>query len=241
MRKGFILFLIVTFLPLVVKSQQRTDELVLTGSILGVSGMADSSQGEDAFSFNIQLYLQIRNNSDQSLIVFRPDRFMGQRKVEFLKNDLTGGFGVGVEKTLPWVNPTAYLDYDPFSIYVKRVESATEPFKDGFLTIEPASYFEFRDSFTVDSGYKFDPEKLESLKKMLADRGIETTRIGLGNLSSEFPALKVEYYLTFAKRHPDAEFLKTVQKRWKKFGKLYLTNDGDFRLKSEAIVNKTTP
>ncbi len=223
----------------VIWSQEPADELVLTGTVLNVSSNVDTRSGEDVFSFQVVLYLQLRNKTDKTLIVFRPDRFMGQKKLEFLENDYSNGFKKGAAQTLPWIRPASRDDYDPFPQYVRSIDLAPEPLKDGFAIIEPGSYFEFRDVVTVDIGYLPDVTKLERMKKIYHQ--YDQKRFGLGQPRSEFPALQIEYYLSFKKHHEDEEFLRNIKKRWKAFGTLFLNGNGDFLLKSQPINNQTGP
>jgi hypothetical protein len=238
MRK-FVFLLLLLISPSHAVSGQQPDELVLTGTVVGVSCMTDTSSGQDVFSYEVQFYLQLRNNSDETLIVFRPDRFMGQKKVEFLKHsESNGGFGKETAQTLPWVNPLAHLDYNPFPDYVRGLEKADEPYENGFAIIEAGGYFEFRDTVSVDTGYKPNKKALESTRKLAAE--YYKTKFGCGQPTSEFPALRVEYLLSLKKHHADTDFLRSIQRRWQKFGNLYLNGNGDFLVRSQPIVNRTS-
>jgi hypothetical protein len=241
MRTGLLLSLILILAPLGVRTQLR-DEVTLTGSVNGVTASVDSSTGEDAFLFNIRLYLQIRNNGNETIFIFRPGGSLSQRKVEFFKSEpADANVRPEASQIVSWINASAKDGYNPFADFATRIERAKEPPDSVFAVIEPGGYFETGDSITVNVGYKPDMERVEARKKYFAERGLRTHFIDIGQPSSGFPFLSVEYFISFKKHHQDADFLHATQRRWRKFGKLYLNSSGDFLLRSEPIVNLTGP
>lgn len=248
MQKCLILIVILASASLSVLGQRSADDLILTGTVSGISGYVDSRSGEDIFSFQISLYLQIQNKSEEPIIVFRVDRFMGQKKIEFLQSAAANkGDEVGAVKTLPWFNPAAYLDYDPFPKYIEQLKSSVDPNLNDFFIIQPGGYYEFRDIVTVDVGYDVDLKKLAEVRKRRAelyaryfgDRESPKTIESLGSLpTSKFPFIRIGYRLSFKKYDQDADFLRRLQKRWKSVGNLYLNSDGDFSIKSQPIINQ---
>lgn len=234
MRKCFILIGIMALLPLVVMSQSTADDVVFTGTLLDVTGYVDSNSGKDKVSFDLRLYLQIHNNGTEQLILFRPDRFIGQKKIEFFR---TSG-ALGAAKTIPWLNPFANLDFDPLPSYIRKLAAAPEPDLEGFVIIPPGGYFEFRDTVTVDTGYEADRRQMAFVKKFAAESGTNSRIAVAGTPTSEFPALSIEYSLSLKTHHEDPDFLKVLQTRWAAFGKLYLNGNGDFSIKTQTIINR---
>jgi hypothetical protein len=249
MRKSLILIVILASASVSVLGQRSADDLILDGTIADISGYVDGRSGKDVFSFQISLYLQIQNKSEEPIIVFRVDRFLGQKKIEFLKSAASSqGEEVGAAKTLPWVNPAAYLDYDPFPRYIEQLKSSFDPNPQDLFVIQPGGYYEFRDIVTVDVGYDVDMAKLAEARKREAelnakyfgDRESPKRIESLGSLrTSKFPFMRIEYSLSFKKYGQEADFLRGLQKRWKSVGNLYLNSDSDFSIKSQPIINQT--
>jgi hypothetical protein len=226
MKHFVILFLLIASQAAFAHAQKsKNSGLVFTGTVLRVS----NPSGDASKQFEVRLQLQFRNDGDTPLIVFLPGRpWLGQTKIDFLKKLATGSDDeVGTVKVFPWVNPdNSRPSYNPFPWFVRRLD-APEP-SSNLRIIEPGGYYEFGDVITVDCCYEFDI-------------GPGQTNIDLRTKTptSEFPALKVEYHLSLKKHHKDDDFLRTLQRRWKPFGHLLLDGNGDFTVRSEAIVNKS--
>lgn len=247
MPKYLVLIVIFVSATFCVLGQRSADDLILNGTVSNVTGYADYESGKDSFSFSITLYLQLHNKGEEPIIVFRPDRILRQKKVEFLRSSSSNqGDEVIASKTLPWVNPAAYLDYDPLPRYIEQLKSSVDPNPQDLFIIQPGGYYEFRDIVTVDVGYDVDIKKLSEYKKREAElyakylREMEPPkRVAFGSLllTSKSPFLRIEYSMSF-KKFEDADFLRGLQKRWKSLGNLYLNSDGDFSIKSQPILNQ---
>jgi hypothetical protein len=126
--------------------------LTLTGSVLRVSNQLDFSDAKN-HSYNIALYMQLRNDSETTLIVFRLSDFLGNKKVDFVENMASGvGEVTAASEVIPWTNPYRDRHYDPLLSFARRIDSP-EPPHYSLILIEPGQYYELRDTINVKNGY----------------------------------------------------------------------------------------
>jgi hypothetical protein len=145
----------------------RNENLVLTGTFINVKqkfdfepfrenqDLAAAKQAEgkgEHYVFEVQLFLQFRNNMNLPLIIFLPSQFYGKSTIEFLESAESNSVKSSAE--IPWKDYYRSIDYDPIPSFLRELEGP-EPKKHRFVIIEPEGYFEYNQTFTVRKGYKF--------------------------------------------------------------------------------------
>lgn len=225
----------------------------LTGLITGVRTNVSVVGDTVKKKFAIDLYLQIRNSTNEPLIVFGRG-FFGNRKISFL----SATHSVEDVCTVDWAESMkkynsrkGYLDfenYDFFTTELETIERLETPSGEGLVVIESGGYFEYRETVEVDTGF----EALESsLDKMIEDarkahessqRNVKprfrrplSDSFTVGVKKAKSPYLQIEYELATGSHKKDPNLLRTLQSRWSKFGKLPLNGD-NYYLKSDPIV-----
>lgn len=230
----------------------------ITGNVLGIRAEALVDGDKIERKFTINLYLQIRNPSNHSLIVFHPDYFIGNKKVSFLSVTQT----VEDVCTIDWVeamrtrnkprSPGSYSSYpENYDFLGQEFESLARmpvPRAFQFAIVAPEGYFEFRETVAVNTGFEVDEKILE---KRIADerkahdnfmlkiepkfRRAFSGSFPIDVKKAKFPYLQIEYVLSAASFKKDPGLLSTLQNRWVEFGKLPLNGD-TYYLKSEPIL-----
>jgi hypothetical protein len=171
------------------------------------------------YAFEVDLYLQFRNETDTPLMIFRPGGFYDKKKLVFMDT-----FSSKSDSEETTIFPFREY-YDPVPALLREL-AAAEPSKNVFVIIEPRGYYECRDTFTVQKGYKLEVKP-----------GQESWEVPP---TPESPELKVEYSLPLSNRYEASDALATAKRQWKKFGELLLDSNGDYHVKSEIILNKLT-
>lgn len=170
--------------------------------------------------FDVVVQLQVCNRDEVTLIV--PTIFtlrFGTTKISFLE------LPSSESKVVATATPRSRYDlsrFDPIPSFLKELEKS-EPSKDRFAVIEPGTCYNASDMISVTSGFK--PGVLPSEDK--SKRPIEIA-------IPEYSQFKIHYWLMMKDSMPVSD----ANRRWKKFGKLVTTSDGDFVLETEFIINK---
>lgn len=197
-----------------------------TGSVLDVKPWFVTCQKKtETCDFDIELLLQFRNGNSRPIIVFVPTRFYGDTKVSFL-GSVSKTATATTSTTIKHPYFVLYDNFDPLPRLVQGLLTADSPFND-FIVIPPGGYHEWRELIRVPIGYKLKKEP-------------DPKRKGLFILSAipEFPAFKIEYFLSLRKRPEDSNALEKAKETWKELGDLVLDSSGDYRIGSEIILNK---
>ena len=205
------------------------DALSLTGTLVRVAAIKD----QDKVVFKVQVSFQFRNNSDTPLLIFKPEgtrvESFVQKKVDFLETKSTlSSEQVVASSLLPWVNP--YIGSDGFERFIGYLEKLNPSNSQFLVKIDPYGYYEFHDFFTIDKGYKLP----EGFSKLPSKEWEDVPGIPIAEQS----AFRVEYSLTVKNKTSNSELLKDLQRKWRYHGYLVLDDSGDFRVRSEPIVNK---
>jgi hypothetical protein len=233
MRSPLAVLVIAFVLATVASAQSASDRrLTLTGSLISVRPVIDYSpkdKGMTVFeknlvAFDVELYLQFKNESATSIILIPPAAFGGSllKKKLVLLDDVSARSGTEESSAaLRWKD--RYIrPYDRLS-YLLRELDTPEPSR-RFVIIEPGAYYECHDTLTVRNGYFIKLKAGQDPENSLA--------------VSEFPRLSVEYHLSLNDLGQHSDALATAQRNWKKFGELLLDSNGDYTVKSEIILNK---
>ena len=220
---GVFTFLLASLVLCQASTKRR---LVLTGSIVSVKAKYDlESDKKNQIVFDVDLYLQFRNETDGPIIIFRPGGFFGnnfiEKKITFLDGYSSRSESEKSSSVAPWKN-ISRADYDPFR-YFKKELTASEPPKEIFFIIEPGGYYECHDTLTVRRGYKVELKPKQMPWEVPA--------------IPEYSELRVQYHLSVNDRATE-DTLGTIQTKWSKFGELPLDSNGDYTVKSEIILNK---
>lgn len=231
--KPFFAILVLFFLVSIYECQTlKNDGLVLTASLTSVTPKLNTETPKPIFRYELQLNMQLRNDSNQTLIVFRPLGDLIQKRVAFLSDFSDTGFQSFGSRPGPWISNAERLrSYnarrDPYKDFAHAIDSR-EPLSNALLRIEPGRYYEYIEVVTVEDGYRLEIRPGQSLKEVAINPPI-----------AEDPGFKIQYHLSLKKHHASDSFLKTLQSRWKAFGHLVLDGNGDFSLTSEVIVNQS--
>lgn len=231
---------------------------IISGNILGISAEALVSGDRIEKRFTIDLYLQVRNPSNEPLILFRPDYFIGNKKVIFLSLTQT----VEDVCTIDWVEakraknkprtPGGYTSYpENYDFLGQEFESLARmsaPRSSQFTIVPPDGYFEYRESVVINSGFDVDEKSLETTiadKRRAHERFMLTIEPRFRNSfyasipvvvkKARSPYLQIEYGLSAASYKKDPGLFRTVQNRWVEFGNLPLNGDY-YYLKTEPIL-----
>ena len=230
--------LAIIFLTLVpVASFAQQSPLVVTGSISGVAPTEvpifkdgryvyrrDFSIAREETYFRISVRLTYHNRGDETLIVPSPGIFNGAtRKILFLNlPSKNGSVAETVEHFEPPI-PGYWANNDLW--YLKELATA-EP-SNSFAVIEPGRYYETSASINVQTGYKIDVIK-----------GIGQYKRDLAVAIAEHPYFRLQFSSAIKDKSEDTEPLRDAQRRWRRFGKLYLTSNGSLFLETDVIMNK---
>jgi hypothetical protein len=176
--------------------------------------------------------MQLRNDSNQTLIVFRPLGDLIQKRVAFASDFSDTGYQSFGLKPGPWTSNVERLRLyngrrDPYKDFAHAIDSR-EPLSNALIKIEPGRYYEYIEVVTVEDGYRLEIKPGQSLNE-----------VAINPPTAEDPGFKIEYHLSLKKRHASDSFLKTLQARWKPFGHLVLDSNGDFSITSEIIINRS--
>ena len=221
----------------------RSQGLVVTGSLLSVTPRINSEANKPLILYDVRLYLQLRNDRNVPLIVFRPSDRIISRRILFqdnLNSDTENG-DISLSSA-PWVIPYTSdqlnRGLDPKEVskfqaqYLEVLAMGMEhpytpPVGGALMKLEPGEYFEFTEVITVEDGFKLEIKPRQSLRDVARNTPI-----------AESPALRIEYKLSLKKHHPNDDLLKMVQERWKRFGHLIVDRNGDFSIQSDLILTR---
>jgi hypothetical protein len=210
----------------------KNDGLVLTASLTSVTAKLNTTTDKPLFRYELQLIMQLRNDSNETLFVFKPLSDIVEKRIAFM-SDLSGsGVGSYGLRPGPWIS-NAYRyrainpRYDPFADLARGLDFP-EPVSNALLRIEPGRYHEYIEVITVDDGYRLEIKPGQSLREVSSNPPL-----------AEDPAFKIQYHLSLKKHHKNDALLSTLQLRWKRFGHLVLDSNGDFLITSEDIINRS--
>jgi len=181
---------------------------------------------------HVQLYLRFKNEGTAPLIVLEPVRCLCDKSIEFFEgipysvNDQTPVIRV-LQKNEEWRTfpaPRYPNDYDPFSQYVGSLDRSVLP--DGVFIIEPGRSHDFRDTVTVDAGYRVEWQAGKTVQDMRTQ-----------TVLPDFPAFRVEYRLSVKGRKDHPNLFLNLQNRWKRFGHLVIAGDEEILIRSQPIIN----
>ena len=207
---------------------QGQSGLVVTGSVVGVTASVDSDASKrDKYVFEVELYLQFQNNTDNLLIVFAPARFEGTKRIAF-QDELSSTAGSFISaELLPSIRGQYGPRGMPYLLYTLRQQT---PSVFAFAVIQPHGYYEARDKVRVRNGYKVETRPVSK------SFGKSSVLVAI----PEFPALKVQYLVASNTSVELSEALATAKTRWSDLGTLFLNSSGDYDVTSEVILNKIT-
>ena len=210
--------------------QLSRDVLSLTGTLVRVAAIKD----QDKVVFKVQVSFQFRNNSDTPLLVFRPGgtriQAFVQKKIDFLESkSALSEEHIVATSLFPW--PTPYPEIDYLKSFVKSLERLDPSNSVWLIKVEPHGYYEFHDVFEVEKGYRLP----DGITKLAPDEWEDVPGIPI----SEQSAFRVEYSFTTKNKHSNSDLLKDLQTKRKTHGLLVLDDSGDFRIRSEPIINKS--
>lgn len=208
----------------------KNDGLVLTASLTAVTPKLNTETPKPVFRYELQLNMQLRNDSGQTLIVFRPLGDLIQKRVAFMSDFSDTGYQSSGMKPGPWISNVERLRLyrrDPYKDFAHAIDSR-EPLSNALIRIEPGRYYEYIEVVTVEDGYRLEIRPGQSLKE-----------VAINPPMAEDPGFKIQYHLSLKKHHASDSFLKTLQTRWKPFGHLVLDGNGDFSITSEIIINQS--
>ncbi len=202
--------------------------LSVTGTVLGVT--AQDRTWEETKSnhvFAIRVYLQFRNTEDYPVIIFKPGSYFLDRKVEFFDSYSGGPVDAFTVK---------YQSQYAHAGMVGNFSGA-EPSKDLFVIIPAGGYYETGDVFMADGGYSTEEELVKNARgePLKDNHGKETIRYSPPRSTRRY--LRVQYHLSMKTEKDVSEKLDAARERWSKFGRILVSADGDYTVRSEMIVN----
>lgn len=227
---AFSILLTISSLNVVAQKEPKPG-LVLTGALERPPKLTSPLEDRKKSVYEINVYMQMRNDTDEPIIVFRPEDFKGVKKIDFSSAlRLKDRSVIASAFTFPWKNHLIGYEgeYQVMARFVERI-SSDQPPSYTFEIIRPGGYFEFRDTFKIEFvDPAFDPEYRDSdyWTKYVASKPI-----------ADFPSFTIEYNLS-AKTlvSGDNDFLKNLQRRWRSIGNLVLNSSGDYSVRSDSIV-----
>lgn len=258
MRMSRIFHLVSVLILIAASSSYAVSQPSFTGLITSVRLKSVAKGDKITKKFAIDLYLQIRNPSTEPLILYRSSSFIGNKKISFL----SASGSVEDVSTFNWSEfqiaqnaerraRAVYRDpedHDFFKEALYSLEKMEAPADFWFVTVAPESYFEFRDSVEIESGFDIDEVLLDKAIAKDKAKHDELMRefqplsrrpfekdYGLQFIKAKYPYLRIEYELSTGSFKKDPNLLRTLQTRWSKFGKMPLNGD-NYYLKSDPIV-----
>lgn len=165
--------------------------------------------------FNVSIHLQYCNRGEIALIV--PVPLSLTNKMIFL--ELPSADSKGVMAVSP---AHSYTGFDTMPAFITELERL-EPLKLSFATIEPSTCYGANVTLAVKSGFKVKEVSV-----------IEKRRAPISIAIPEYPYFRLQ----FSRSMKDSLPVSEAKQRWKHFGKLLTTSDGDFFFESDYIVNK---
>ncbi len=210
----------VIFSSLALSQTSEPKGLVITGSVISVKPdfFSTSDYARSKICFEIDVYIQIRNDSAKSLIILHPMDLSFPPEIAFQKQFSNETGSAVVVKTIPPYRNSWEVKTDPVAVMEKKL-AAPEP--SGFIVIGAGEGREYREVLRVETGYKTD-----------AKPGVNWRDLQQAPMTAEYPAFRLQYHLALG------DALKSARDRWKRFGDLVLDSNGDYNVKSEVILNR---
>lgn len=226
MRSCVIVVVFILLLASVAFSQSNADRsLTFTGTVISVTPRWVSGENRnEVYDFDVKLYLQFRNDTDSPVIIFKPENFDGQKKIEFLERIATDRPSESPSTAIAWKNYDKFRD--PIAVLVSTVRESV-PHKFHFVIVDPGSYYECNEELRIKSG--FTVQKSPGLTPFLRP---------VLSVIPEFRSFRLQYYVSLNNRPEEDASLVSAQRRWSSYGRLVLDSSGDYNLKSEIILNK---
>lgn len=197
--------------------------LAVTGTVASVR--ADTIGLDKKFRYTISLLLQFRNQTDEPIIIFRPDHFVGYKKISFLRDVSSTDEVEGLQVSTNGNNYGGTSD--PVQSLVNYLSGPWAPSLGTFAIIDAGGYYECGEFFRLTTGYKVNEEvgKRLPLSKL--------------PITSEYQVLKISYRLSLSDRKEGTDLLETARSRWRKeYGNLILDSKGDYDITSKIIMNR---
>jgi hypothetical protein len=221
---SFLVLMILGFTVSYGATRQDTS-LIVTGTVADVKlkKIRTSRDSKEESFFQVSLRLQYHNRSDETIIVPTSETLhYGKRQLLFLE--------------LPSLDSKVSGSADFSSLFLMNSDSRsrlieklqeTEPSVRYFAIIPPGSSYETGDTLYLSSGWRLETRS----------KGNDSHR------NDEFVVpehryFKLDYSLSLKDRPEATELLLDARRRWSQFGKLLLTSNGDFLIRSEVIINK---
>jgi hypothetical protein len=233
MNKYVAAFALVLLLTGVGIGQQGTNRgLSLTGTVVAVRPVcySDNYPNKCKNYFSVDLLLQFRNSGNTPLIILRPGTFLGEKRIAFLTDVSKPSSEISAKH---FIRESRYPSppHDPLFNFVRELNfpSPQRPSEYYFVILQPEEYYESRETFILETGYKIVTELPRTWRETRREFAIP-----------EYPALRVEFILSLSNRREGTDLLGTAQRKWKKFGELVLDQNGDYHVKSAVIFNPLT-
>ncbi len=234
MKTEFLKFFFATLIALLATlTATATDGLILTGSVTAVT--IGDYIAKDRYYFKIDVILQFKNDNKEPVIILRPSSFNGTKRITFT-NDYSSNSSISEVEGIDAKRPDRSGIYGKNRYIPKpkldlvgdflRELVEKEPRDMIFAIIPPDGYYECRDSFLVENGFKVVEEPAKNPKDC-------PTLI----VKPEFSGLKVEYRLFIGDRPDGIDLLRKAKQNWSKFGNLIFDQDGKYSVKSNLILN----
>ena len=222
-----------------VNSFSQKSPLMITGTVTEVKPTGQMVlknhryEREDTY-FEIRLHLTYYNRGEETLIVPTPRFFMfaaqvADQKVLFLdipSSDAKASLSVNqYDRFKDDKNKSQYLEQlnQEFVLQLAKKEPPTSY----FVVIEPGGSYETGTTINVKLGYQLEVRK----KAGISGHDLEL-------VIPDYPYFKVQFSSSLRDRNRATEPLREAQHRWRNFGKLLLTSNGDLFLESDVIINK---
>lgn len=228
--------------------QNTSEYLTTTGTIIDQGATTISYDGKRTTVFMLRISLQVKNNSKVPMLVAKHVR--GNRTVEFLSPsgavvDKSSNATSSIEELLGRVRFPQFLERrsDPVPRFLASISGDATPSEFRFTVVPPDGYYEFIDTFYLETGYEVAGENGSQMDRLEQDR-----LKNRGNLTGAFiklnskvarskhSYLRVEYRISPNGIVKDSNFFSVLQERWNRIGTLPL-NGEDYVIRSEPIVN----
>ena len=185
----------------------------------------------EKLAVKLQLYLRFKNEGTVPLLVVEPVRCLCDKSIEFFASvpyTVDGETPVLrlMQNDEGWRSPRQrYVDFDPFSAYLRSLDEP-RPANGFVLVIEPGRSHEFRDTITIEDGYRLEWRAGKTKRDVLTE-----------TLIPDFPAFRVEYRLSVKGRPDQVSLFLNLQNRWKPFGHFVIAGEEEILLRSHPIIN----
>lgn len=217
-----LLLLILLALPSLGQKHQDLG-LILGGSVVGIGAQCINRKTVPY----VAVYFQFRNDGNETLLFIPPTLWSDRALIYPGKS--------GESLRAPSYRYNYYLsnpfgtatkdDYDPIPRYASGLDQPEPP--DFVVTLKPGTYYEFRDIFWTETGFKFELGNDELTGGCKKPKKTPTL---------EHQTFRVDYRFSFKKY---GDILDRLRSRWKSFGHLIPDDDGEITYRSEEIIFDT--